>query len=230
MEQTQQPLRAKEGKEEFEEFFTKLIDDLKFNDFVATLPSGTHGESLLGHTWAYGVMPNSTSAGMTPQGLPMFKMLIMGEIEFFVFKAMDVVKAMETQDASNVTIKDGKVYTSVSAIKNFLYNFDQEQLQICKDHGILTGKHFRQTPETIIYIPAGYFLIERASSNVLIYGVRKSVAPKTLQSVAMFSAAIDILTCDGRDSSKYLDLLKVLEKAADPSIWICCKCWRKRQQ
>eukprot|EP00971_Amphidinium_carterae_P207362 4113991-Amphidinium_carterae.1 len=91
---TQLPLYAKEGREEC----TELA-----NSFWQLVPSNMQApeqhdfKKLTQQTWLYGYSPSLATAAMTPNGFPMLKVLVHGEVKWLVFELASLLAALRTQ-------------------------------------------------------------------------------------------------------------------------------------
>ena len=77
----QYPLVLKEGKEETDDMY-KVIHKAFSTDSPAIAASDVpNGSRVLGNTWAYGYMPDVGACNITPYGVTMAKVLLMGAVK-----------------------------------------------------------------------------------------------------------------------------------------------------
>ena len=68
----------------------------------------------------------------------------------------------------------------------------------------------------LLYVPNGYYLVEKPAKGMLLYGVRKAVMGISPEAVAGFQTYIGVATEDGSASvEKMKQVLRAMESEAD---------------
>ena len=185
------PMRPKNGKEETDTLVSKLLSKLKLEGNIASLPG--QDEALLKETWLYGYAPSRSFVSPTPQGLPMIKILAMGETSTFLFKLADLAKAFKDK---------GKTLTHDTAESILNQKAADMQEGLCNVHFCKQQKH------DILYVPGGYLAVERSGAAVLIYGMRKSFCLKG--EASSYAAVVQYVKDCGKDAGRYEKVLESL--------------------
>ena len=65
----------------------------------------------------------------------------------------------------------------------------------------------------VFHVPAGWLLCKRCSQGALIYGVRKSWVPKSVDLRVQYKFTIDLLKKSGRNTDKLQEVLIFMERS-----------------
>jgi hypothetical protein len=153
-----QPFQAKQGREEVGEFFQKLkkppVVDI-------TLVSSAFASSA----WLYGLRPGNVRVECPASSAGQFRLSALGDVEVVIVKAGQFKAAFEKRDAGTKP--------TIKACTKALETMTLETFQAYKDAGCTFWKT-TQTQGSLLWIPAGVIVAERALSSLLNYGIRKS--------------------------------------------------------
>ena len=193
----QMALQSKAGKEETDALLKRLYTLLKLDEKVAAL--GGADARILKETWLYGYVPSSTFVAPTPQGLAMVKSLAAGETQMFLIKIADLAVAFKAQN-----------------VKANFESADTILAMTCEELNALIGKgcpvyFVKMQKYDTVYVPTGFLVIERSSSAVLIYGLRKTLCLKG--DAASYEAVIQFVKDSGKESARYEQCLESIKNA-----------------
>ena len=133
-------------------------------------------------TWVWGLAPKSYSkVSLTPNCAAMFYMVVLGEVDLWMVAVEDMVRVRKAQkkphDKLDIIKKDLEAMT------------DPEMEELARQ---LSMYHIHVPKETLIYVPAGHIVMEKAGESSLVYGLRKSVFFDTVRTKELYTAAVDV--------------------------------------
>lgn len=201
----QVPMNSREGKQETDAFIAK----------VQALMQGEQadlGESanVMNHTWIFGYEPRSTQASMTPYGLGLFRILAEGEVHTVVVDSAACMKAWQAVHGEDRAAK----ITYEDLMKELLL-LDEDGLKLLASKGAGFMYLYLSAWQTL-YIPPGWFVMERASDSALIYGCRKTTAHKHSDSFTSYSTIINIYRQSGKPVHRMEAVVPKLQPALQP--------------
>ena len=158
----QVPMYAKEGQEETLAMFKSLFSLIPARHHVVR---DTPFTSILNAVWTYGYDPKMQQVGITPNGLPMFKVLCAGTIRWLLFSMASLAPAMRTMMA--------KDKLTIEEITQKLANCSAQDLRTLSLSRVVPYTALQQ-PLQSIFVPAGWVVAEEVTRGVLVYGARKS--------------------------------------------------------
>lgn len=187
----QVPMNSKEGKLETDTFMARL--EAHMTGRRADL--GEAG-NVLSHTWIFGYEPRNTQASMTPYGLGLFRALAEGEVHTLLVGSASCMTAWGALRGADRSAK----VTYEELMKELLL-FDEAALQQFVSKGAVVMYVYLAAWQTL-YIPSGWFVMDRASDSALIYGCRKSTAFAHADSHKSYQALIKLYKQSGKPVQK----------------------------
>ena len=178
-----QPFAAGQGKEQSEALFASIMSLHK--DKIVDISKVA--SSFNNTTWLFGCMKGWESCGLTPNCAGCFKMLVFGTVTAYVIDTELLLKHLPTLKMAGRNTAE--LYKIVQA-------FTAEQVQQLKDLGVPVYKCHMEK-EMILWVPAGWLLLEKTGDSALTYGIRKSMFITTSSLRPKYEAAKLLLQASG---------------------------------
>ena len=183
-----QPFAPGQGKEQCESLFASIMSLHK----EKIIDISKVANSFNGTTWMFGYMKASDSTGLTPNCAGCFKMLVFGTVTAYAIDTTSLLKHLPTLKAA--ARNTAELYDIVNA-------FTAEQVQQLKELGVPVYK-CHMDKEIVLWIPAGWVLIEKTGDSALTYGFRKSMFIATSALRSKYEAAKLLLKASGNSTEK----------------------------
>ena len=148
----------------------------------------------------FGYLPSKECAATTSQGLPMLKILMNGDVSWFAFKLSSFVKAR---------VDLGLDPISVDTMNKHILTMDADLLQKIIEKGCEVVAGVLKSG-LAVYIPTGWVCVERSSTAVLIYGIRKTIALNYKGAAVEYQAVIDLQLASKRSALKFEEMMAAL--------------------
>eukprot|EP00971_Amphidinium_carterae_P212367 4214761-Amphidinium_carterae.4 len=145
--------------------------------------------NLLKTTWQNGYETNSHHLTTLPNGLGCFKLLISGQITWALFELASLVSALK--------VRLCKDEISIDEVLDSVKHMSDKDIAELFAQGCHV-KHVVQNSGELLYVPAAHIAAERASTGVLIYGLRKTVIYQSETAVMGYQALIGCNQCAGK--------------------------------
>lgn len=200
---SQMPLFAKEGKEESTAFFDFAKSMFPEKSFI--MPDAFKG--LLSQYWLYGYMPTMRNIANVPNGLPVFRMLLKGEVVWILLEvstlcaAIDACRTAGTNEAWMPTAN-----MSVEDLVKSIGLMDDTALKTLKEKGARI-QHVVQAQDTLLYVPTAWFVAERVSKGLLVYGVRHTACMRSEKAGISYKKLIDLSMVSGKKDTSNMQAL-----------------------
>jgi len=189
------PLNPKQGKEQTELMFNRIIGQLQLKG-APVLDISSVSATWMTTCWLYGYAEDFTSTGLNPNSSSVFKVLWLGEVEYITCDIKAVVEAMK---------KMGMEVTWEAA-KAHLDKLNKESMAALVEKGAHFYFH-SASKHSVTFIPTGYYVWERSKAGPVVVGARKSVFFDSTAAAASFGAAHDLLATSNRDVTKMTNIL-----------------------
>lgn len=203
---TQGPVFTQHGKEESDELFKGLLENLTQVD-VSELKGGS---AFMRTTWLFGVCPTLVTGAFPPNGLSMVKVLANGEVKYFIFEILSLRGALVKMCGD-----DGPQAWSLDKLRDFMLDCGAEKMKELIAQGCVV-KYCIQRAGDAVHFPVGWLIFERVHSGSLVYGLRKSKVSSTTQALARYTCVIDMYQQSGRDTEKMKEVLARMTAVAVP--------------
>ena len=143
------------------------------------------------------------SAGVAPNSGSIFRMVVLGELHVWATPMVKLVKTFTDMGEPPESMDDLK--KKVEALTN-------ERLKILSGRGCVF-QYAYMSKETVLYIPTGWFVLERASESScpLLYGVRKSYFMKTAAGLENYKQCKAMLAACGLSVHKMDKVVDLFE-------------------
>ena len=194
----------KESKEETDVLFKTIAK--RIGDGAASLKATDvpNGSAVLGNTWAFGNLPKRSDCNMTPYGVTMMKVLLMGSLKVVAFPVAPLIKALNTW--SPMTEGTPRTLPEISKV---ILSGDAEVLK--KWHAQWCYAHVATIAAgDVMVIPTGWILAE-VGDGALVYGARKTcVMPVTEDTIKNYSALVEVYKAVGKakNMSSFLESMQ----------------------
>lgn len=190
---TQQPMAAREGKEETDVMFSKFLPE----KCAVDLSSLAFGASFMQIVWLFGYAHDFVGCFLTPNAASMLKVLAHGQVKLVAFAVSTLAEHFGSQHIDELA-------------KSLLKMKSEDVAEISN---ISQGFTAVVTAGDVFHIPAGWLVCEQSSQGALIYGVRKSWIPVSHESCVQYKAVLNLLKKSGRQVDKMEQVLDLMEKA-----------------
>lgn len=199
--------KAKEGKSEIETFFTTLFRTMQ-TECVDISEVSQHWNAT---SWKIGYDVVFSSATFTPNSAACMKLMMLGEMELMLVDVISLQKAVSALgqkpaegscNGAENSAKGQKVTLncceSSKELEAFVKEATNEVIAELIPHGLQVWKG-KLLPSSLIYIPAGWFVVEKSEKGPVIYGIRKSVFfQKSFNNFGCIRACNEVACCRGQ--------------------------------
>lgn len=157
--------------------------------------------------WQVGYAPHYSSVALAPNACGMARVLAMGTLSVVMIDIARVVRAAEAL---------GTKITKLSDLKEFARSLTIDGYKKVKDAGS-PFVAFKQTEETMLYVPIGWLVCEYGNGDPLIYGFRKSMFLDTAVEQKAYGVCANLMSADGLDVEKMRSVAKLFSCASTNS-------------
>jgi hypothetical protein len=186
---------TKQGKEPTEDFFSKLFDAMKKQP-MNIAPVSVHFNST---SWLFGYGQSWNCSALSPNSAAVFRFLAMGAVETWAINPTTFIEACKQLN--------NKV-CDLEAFKNTVTGLTTDVVKQLMSKGAEIYYH-KLEHEQLIYIPCGWFVVERATDCMVMYGARKSVFFDTVSAKLSYQSAKLLLDGSGQSTGKMDALLNI---------------------
>ena len=189
----QQPMASREGKEETEEMFKKIIPQ----NVQVDLSGLSFGQAFMHSFWLFGYSHDMVVCWPTPNSASMLKVFVHGQVKVICFAvaSLDEHLKCETLDdlAKQILRLDSSTMSEVAKVSPPF-------------SAVITAGD-------ALHVPAGWLVCEQSMLGALIYGVRRSWVPASHESAQQYEKMKDVLSKSGRNVSNMTQVHELMTKA-----------------
>lgn len=190
----QMALYTREGKEESQELFNSLIGHMPRDHVVDS--KDTPAASTCDNVWLYGYDPKLRSAGPAPNGLPMVKLLVAGEVKWVLFHLTSLLAALR--------IMYKKDMFTLSELKESIQGMTDEKIRKFKSDGC-EMQTIVQHPWETLYVPSGWYTAEESVKGVLVYGCRRTLIVRSAANYDQYEALTGVYAASENSGHKHME-------------------------
>lgn len=190
---TQQPMAAREGKEETQALCAKFLPERACVD----ISSLAFGSAFMQTVWMFGYSHDFVGCFPTPNSASMLKVLAHGQVKLIAFAVAELAAHFGA--------------TNIDDLAKSILKMKAEQVEDVSK--ISPGYATTVMAGDAIHVPAGWLVCEMSSQGALIYGVRKSWIPVSRESCTQYKAVMSLLKESGRNIDKMETVLDLMGKA-----------------
>jgi len=190
---TQQPMAAREGKEETQALCARFLPERACVD----ISSLAFGSAFMQTVWMFGYSHDFVGCFPTPNSASMLKVLAHGQVKLIAFAVSELAAHFGSANMDDLA-------------KSMLKMKAEEVADVSK---ISPGYATTVMAGDAIHVPAGWLVCEMSSQGALIYGVRKSWIPVSREACTQYKAVMSLLKESGRNIDKMQTVLDLMEKA-----------------
>ena len=198
---TQSPMYAKEGKEETVEYLGKFSQAFRNSIVTKKHPY----ENIFGAYWCYGYDSALHRIAPTPNGAPMTKTLLAGNVRWIMLPMSKLAPFLRTlAGMDDILLNDLTKLVANTSATDFAQLAAQHSCQ---------PLYVEQQPLDTVFVPAGWIVLEHVQRGVLIYGVRKSWLLESNGGARDYEELIGAY----KDSEKLVSIMQKVLEFIDPA-------------
>ena len=191
------PMDDKQGRPSFNAYIEKLLPRSEVPDISEV----AGGKGFMDATWLFGLAMDNTCAGFIPNHASTFRVLVVGEVRFFIIEWCSLSSVMLQNEP--------EPKPNPEALLTKLQTLDETALTEILKQGINSRQCVLKAKQ-VLFIPAGWLVVEAAvPQGEHIYGLRKNVFLKS--SANKYEEGIKITQASGNSESACERMRKVLE-------------------
>jgi hypothetical protein len=189
---TQSLMSAQNGKEETDAVLAKIVP-LGCQVDISGMQSGSN---FMQSTWMFGYSPDMCGCWPTPNSASMLKLLAHGQVQVLAFSLVGLPEFFKLDSMDDIC--KALIKAKVDEVDGLV--------------GSSPGYFGVMEAGDALHVPAGWVVCERCTGGALIYGVRKSWVPDSLEAKQLYKTIIDILRKSNRNPSKLEEVVAIMEK------------------
>ena len=131
----------------------------------------------------------------------MLKYLAEGEVRYIMFPVEDLVTALRTAGREDLTL---------DTLTEFIEACDADALRTLMHSGCDNMFTCLQRAKETVYVPPGWIMAEMVVGGVLVYGVRKSLAPRLKPSADQYACLVQMHEASKKQVGKMKECLEIM--------------------
>ena len=195
------PMEEKSGRGLVNQFMQKLRPAGNEPDISAV--SG--GKQFMDCAWLFGASPDHRTVAFLPNHAPCIRVLVVGEMRHIMIEWDSLSKALDLR-ADKATEE-----LSVQSILDRFHGLDRAGVEGLA--GKVKWMQCTLKPQTALFVPTGWLVVEISANNPLIYGFRKGFFTFEKSHIAKYEEAIQVASNMKHNVERMQQILEILKAA-----------------
>ncbi|CAE7667911.1 unnamed protein product [Symbiodinium sp. CCMP2456] len=154
------------GLEEVDKLWSSIVELFEAKFTSPNEQMENYLQKIIQASWMVGFDTAAHYFGFLPNGLASMRLLCSGEMLWLLFDMRQLSAAMKV-----ILEKDD--HGGIEGVTEFVKNLDEKGVAMLAKHGC-TVHMIQQGPGQVLFIPTGWFAVERCVKGLLVYGIRKT--------------------------------------------------------
>jgi hypothetical protein len=186
---TNTPLAAKTGGEQTEAMFKEILRAMSGKLMDISVVSTSWGTT----SWTIGLDPTYRNISMCPNSSALLRVMSLGDVEVYAVGLLALKKGIASIN---------RTFSNMEELTKLLSELSSTVWSEMVDKHKMPIYHAIFAKEELMYLPAGWVLMERCRSGPLVYGVRKSIFLQSPAAKDNYCFAKEMLAAAGTNTRK----------------------------